>query len=47
MSVSFQDYISQVKSQVSEVTVNQLKDELEGGTTALVLDVREKHEQEN
>lgn len=47
MSVSFQDYISQVKSQVSEVTVDQLKDELEGGTTALVLDVREKHEQEN
>jgi len=47
MSVSFQDYISQVKSQVSEVTVNQLKDELEGGTAALVLDVREKHEQEN
>ena len=47
MSVSFQDYISDVKSQVSEVTVNQLKEELDNGSNALVLDVREKHEQEN
>lgn len=47
MSVSFQDYIAQVKSEIREISVTALKEEIESKKDIILLDVREKHEQEN
>ena len=46
MTTSFQDYLSQVKSQICEVTVEDLHKRLNSGEPVRLLDVREKNEQE-